>query len=468
VPGILEASVYVPRYRLPARLVGESWRRPAKDGTRAVANHDEDSFTMAATAAERCLRVAEREASAVFFASTSSPYREKMIAPMIAAVADQPDSAATSDFSGSLRSGLAAVAAATDAVGVGRFDTVLVAAADQRLAAPGAELDHMLGDGAAAVLVGPDEDAVATIDVHATKSDDLLHLWRRDTDRFIAAADARFARQEGYLKNLVPVVREALERAGLEAGDLRHVVIDGPDAASIRAAAKQLGMVPEQAIEPQLESIGHTGAAHSLLLLAHALDRANPGDRILLTAYGDGADAVVLTATDRVATRPASAGFDDALELDSYQRYLVFRGLVVGQEENELPFSSISLLRRTAKQDVRFYGARCLECGRVQYPIPRICQGCRAEGKLEEVKLSRRGTVFTLTEEHYFPTADPPLVVAVVDLEGGGRIVLQGTDGAGGDVEIGSPVELVYRRHHEGQGFHNYYWKCRPAREGSA
>jgi hypothetical protein len=44
--------------------------------------------------------------------------------------------------------------------------------------------------------------------------------------------------------------------------------------------------------------------------------------------------------------------------------------------------------------------------------------------------------------------------------------VLQGTDGAGSDLDIGDEVELVYRRHHEAQGFHNYYWKCRSEKGG--
>jgi hydroxymethylglutaryl-CoA synthase len=261
----------------------------------------------------------------------------------------------------------------------------------------------------------------------------------------------------------VPAVRDALDSVGVAAAEIPHVVLDGPDAASLRAAAKELGLRPEQAVGPHLDDVGHTGAAHPLLLLSEALERAQPGERILLTAYGDGVDVALLTATERIgewrALRPLAGQIAGGEALDSYQRYLAFRGLVPGQEESERPFSSISLLRRTARQDTRFYGARCLECGRVQYPIPRICPGCRTEGRLEEVKLARRGAVFTFTREHYFPTPDPPLGVAVVDLEGGGRVVLQATDGA---PEIGDQVELVYRRYHEGQGFHNYYWKARP------
>ncbi|HKP17333.1 MAG TPA: OB-fold domain-containing protein [Gaiellaceae bacterium] len=469
--GILDAAACVPRHRLPAELVGASWRRTARVGSRAVANADEDSFTLAATAADWLLTASGLEVDAVYFASTTAPYREKLISPMIAAVADQPASVATADFSGSLRAGLSALAGAADAVASGRLRSVAVAAADCRTARPGAELDYVLGDAGAAVVVGRDEEAIATIDAHVTRSDDFLHVWRRDGDRFVTSGDARFARVEGYLKNIVPVVQAALERAGISARDVQHAIVDGPDASSIAAAAKALELSRESAVDPLLGSIGHGGAAHSLLLLTGVLDRAQPGERILVTGYGDGADALVLTATDRLASRKPARPLDEqvqaGIELDSYQRYLVFRGLVAGQEESERPFSSISLLRRTAKQDVRLYGGRCRNCGRVQYPIPRICRNCRSDLGFDEVKLERRGTVFTLTEEHYFPSPDPPVVVAVLDLEGGGRLVLQGTDGAARDVEIGSSVELVYRRHHEGGGFHNYYWKYRTVNGGS-
>jgi hydroxymethylglutaryl-CoA synthase len=469
--GILDVAAYLPRYRLPAQLVAQSFRKQGGRGTRAVGNHDEDSLTMAATAADWCLR-GDGRVDGVFFASTSAPYREKLISPVVAAVADQAADAATADFSGSLRAGMTALAAAADAVRAGRLGRVLVAAADQRVPQPGAELEHPFGAGAVAVVVGPPEGAVATLDAYSTRNDDLLHFWRREQDRFVSSGDARHARQEQYLPNVVPAVRAALEAARVAASDVKHVVLDAPDGGSLGAAAKALGLAEEQVVEPLFGSVGHTGAAHALLLLQRALERAAPGDRVLVSAYGDGVDVALLTATDRVREwRPRRSVAElaaEAIEIDSYQRYLAFRGVLAeGQDESERPFSSISLLRRSAKQDTRFYGARCLSCGRILYPIPRLCPGCRGQ-RLEDVKLTRRGTVFTLTREHYFPTPDPPLFVAVVDLDGGGRVVLQGTDtgGDGAAIDIGTRVEFVYRRYHEGQRFHNYYWKCR-AEEGA-
>jgi hydroxymethylglutaryl-CoA synthase len=51
-----------------------------------------------------------------------------------------------------------------------------------------------------------------------------------------------------------------------------------------------------------------------------------------------------------------------------------------------------------------------------------------------------------------------------VDLDGGGRVLLEMTDGDPSTVRIGVPVELTFRRIHDGAGFANYYWKARPPR----
>jgi uncharacterized OB-fold protein len=52
--------------------------------------------------------------------------------------------------------------------------------------------------------------------------------------------------------------------------------------------------------------------------------------------------------------------------------------------------------------------------------------------------------------------------MAVADMEGGGRFYGQVTDCDPARVKIGTPVELTFRRFHQGGGFYNYFWKLRP------
>jgi uncharacterized OB-fold protein len=54
--------------------------------------------------------------------------------------------------------------------------------------------------------------------------------------------------------------------------------------------------------------------------------------------------------------------------------------------------------------------------------------------------------------------------MAVVDLDGGGRVYLQVTDAAADAVQVGTRVALSYRRLHAGGGTYNYYWKARAVR----
>jgi len=60
------------------------------------------------------------------------------------------------------------------------------------------------------------------------------------------------------------------------------------------------------------------------------------------------------------------------------------------------------------------------------------------------------------------PSPDPPVAMISAALDGGGRLYAQGTDVDPTSVEIGMKMEMVFRRLHEGGGFHNYFWKLRP------
>jgi 3-hydroxy-3-methylglutaryl CoA synthase len=152
--GITSYGAYVPPTRLPFAVIGG---RPAREGgpEKAVAWNDEDSVTMAVAAALNCLRGIDRSGvDGVLFASTTSPFREKQTAALVAKALDLRRDVQTADYSGSLRAGTSALRGAVDAVVAGSARSVLVIASDCRLAAPGSALEANFGDGAAAFLVG--------------------------------------------------------------------------------------------------------------------------------------------------------------------------------------------------------------------------------------------------------------------------------------------------------------------------
>ena len=78
-----------------------------------------------------------------------------------------------------------------------------------------------------------------------------------------------------------------------------------------------------------------------------------------------------------------------------------------------------------------------------------------------------RGTVTTFTIDRLSYTPSPPMVFAVVDFDGGGRLPVELTDVDAAAVQIGDRVELTFRRLSTADGVHNYFWKARPVREGT-
>jgi hypothetical protein len=91
--------------------------------------------------------------------------------------------------------------------------------------------------------------------------------------------------------------------------------------------------------------------------------------------------------------------------LPSYGRYARFRKLV-RKETAASDLSSAVVLFRDRKELLPLYGGKCPKCGTVQFPKHRVCIECAHPGGLEEVKLARRGKLFTFTNDYLFDSPD--------------------------------------------------------------
>ena len=462
--GIAGAAAYIPRYRLPREIIAKEWGQPSAGGERAVANHDEDSLTLAMNAALQFGAEAER-VDAVYFASTTAPYVEKQSAATIAAVLDLPRTARTLDFTDTLRAGTSALLAALDAIASGSTSRVLVVAGDVRMGEPDSSSEQQYGDAGAAVLVTKDGGAAEVVATFSV-SDEFHGSWRTREQEFPHAFPApAFEAKFGYARVVGEAVKGVLQKAKVAPGDLAVVVLPTPSPRAPQGIAKALGLDPKKQLQDGFWStIGDTGATQPLLMLAAALERAKPGELVLVAGYGDGADALILRAQGRGAT--VAAGIAKQIEvkrtLASYGRYARFRGLVK-KETTSQELSSAPVLFRDRQELLPLHGGKCPKCSTVQFPKHRICIECGHTDGLDDVKLARRGTLFTFTNDFLFESPDPPVTHAVIDLDGGGRLYCQLTDCDADSVEIDMPLELTFRKIHEGGGFPNYFWKARPA-----
>jgi len=451
--------------------MARTWSGPALAGERAVANEDEDSITMATEAAFDCTRgIDSAEVDGLFFASTTSPYKEKQCSTLIATVLDLAAEIRTADFAHSLRAGTTALRAAMDAVGAGSARNVVVTAADCRLGFPYSTQEQALGDRAASLLISDSDVAVEIEDCYSI-SDEITDVWRTDEDNFVREWEERWVIMHGYSKNVERAAKAIMKKNKLSAKDFARAVLYGPDPRSHGALVRRLGFEESQVQDTLFATVGNTGAPMALMMLVAALEESKPGDRILLASYGDGADAFILRATENIEKLRDRRGIKWHLAskamLPSYGKYLSFRHLV------ELPpqaglreVGSATVMWRTKKWVLSCHASKCNRCQMVTYPVQRVCYGCQSKDDYQEVNLSReRGALFTYSLDNLAAGGiNPPIIQSVVSFENGARFYCMMTDCDPDQVKVEMPLEMTLRRLHEGADFHNYFWKCRPLR----
>jgi 3-hydroxy-3-methylglutaryl CoA synthase len=472
--GVISYGAYIPYHRISREEFHRAWGGFAMPGERAVANFDEDSISMAVEAARDCLIGMDYvKIDALFLASTTLPYKEKLGSAIVAAALDLPAEVRTADFAGSLRVGTTALGCALDAIRAGSAKRVLVAVADTRMGAPSGQFEQALGDGAAALLLG-DDDLIAEISNGYHVSDEFSGVWRADGDAFVRSWEDRMVLEEGYSEVLPAAISALMKKCKREPKDFSKAVYDAPtDVRRHARVAAGLGFDPSQVQDPMFMTVGNTGSALALMMLVAALEEASAGDRILLASYGNGADAFEMKVTDGIGKLGERRGIRKNLEskrmVRNYETYLRWRDLLTLEPARrpERPPMSISELWRERRQLLAFYGQRCTNCGTPQYEVRpgRICVVCQAKDQFEPYRFAdKKAKVFTFTQDMLQSSNDPPNTAVVVDFDGGGRGMFDLTDRDPEEVEVDMPVEMTFRKLYFNRGVHNYFWKARPVR----
>jgi len=470
LPGISAYGAYVPRYRLGAETDG--WDSA---GQRSVANFDEDSVSMAVAAAIDCLNGREREEiDGLLFATTTPPYAEKQCASIIATALDLRRDIFTADITDVLRAGTTALKSALDSVAAGSAKNVLMVASDNRQGPPKSEAEKNSGDGAVAFIIS--EDAVIAEQAGSyTITENMMDTWRSAGDQFVRSWEDRFAIEEGLERIIGEAISGFMEKEGVSVKDVTKLALYSPDARRHGQLARHLGFQPEQVQDPLFGRMGNTGAAFPLMLLAGALEDGSPDQLLLTAAYGDGSDVLGFRTTSKIGERGQGLGVSGFLDsgqvLDSYETYAKWRNVWLTDSSSRRPdpqSPSVTALWRESDQNIKFHGGVCNQCGYVQYPPQRVCVECQSRDDSTPIRLSDKlGTVFTYSLDYLAGTVDTPLAVVVVDYEPGGRVLCMMTDREVGEVQIGMPVQMSFRKLRVVNGIHNYYWKAVPLRRAA-
>ncbi len=465
--GIVSYGAYVPLHRLGKETRG--WMAPTE---KAVASWDEDSLTMAVEAAVDAIGDGDRSAvDGVYFASTTSPYREKLVATTLGLAADLRTDILTADITDTLRCGTAAVRMAADTVKAGTAKRVLVSVSDRRLGTPG--LDQDFADGAAAFVIG-DKDVAAELIGSYTVSNELLDVWRAEGAVRTRTWEDRFVFEEGFQKVVPEAIASFLKKAGLNISDLAKVVYYAPDARRHREMIARLKLQPAQVQDPMFDKVGNTGSAFALQGLVAALENAKPGDKILCVSYGDGADILLFQATDKIGQVKPKWGIKKGLAakmmvpgMDVYNANL---GIAAAGTERG-GGAAASEIARERDYIYRMHGVKCKNCGTIQFPPQRVCTNCHQKDNFDSIRMSdKRAKIFLFVIKPDVPAYQRPGIDTMVDFVGGGRAIFGMADIANqakweSKDLIDKEVEMVFRRLGGGGQIHNYFWRCRPPRE---
>lgn len=475
--GITGFGGYIPRLRLERSAIAAAhqWMAPAlaslAKGQRSFCSWDEDSITMGVEAARDALGTGPRNAmQRTYFASTSMSFADLQNAAMLANVLDLPAAVRTLDIGQSQRAATSGLLAAlSDTSGPALF-----VASDRPRGKPASTQEMGSGAGAAAFTLGS-ENVVAELIGAASHCALFVDHFRSADSRYDYHWEERWIRDEGYLKLVPPAIRAALDDAGVAAADIRHFILPSSLKGMASTVAKQVGIAAQAESDALLEHCGHTGAAHGLLMLSHALEKAQPGEHVLLVGFGQGCDALVFKVTEAISRfkprRGVSGALADALHTNAYLRMLSYEDAIDlewGMRAEKPVKTALTEQYRSNAQIARFQGGKCACCGTLQFPQLPFCvlPGCNAPStQFEQVSLvDAKAQVMTFTADWLSYHPAPPLHVGFVQFDNGARLMMEIADVGPAGLAVGEPLNMVFRVKDidRVRGYPRYFWKATP------
>jgi hydroxymethylglutaryl-CoA synthase len=457
-------GTYAPLFRLEREAASKALKFSGLGsrgaGRRAVAGWDEDPLTLAVEAA----RSIEGRPDTVVFGSTSGPFLERLHATLLVDALSLPSESRARDVSGSRRCAVSALLDALLASG-----SALVAAGERRPGRAGSPAHLSQGDGGAAALVA--DDGAARLLGWASLSHDLVDVYASREHPEPYAYEERFVRETSVAQVLAPTIRRALAEAGVAPSDIRHAAVHEPVAGLWKDIARATGLsAPNHGAEVALK-LGDLGAAHALFAFALATARAKVGERILLSGFGSGCDALVFEMTRSMpGAGTAEESLRRGLASSDYLRFLTINGALEldwGAPSEFEQKAQATALERYGRDMIGFVGGRDA-AGNVQFPKSRIPVRPDAEGPepMQDMRLADElARIVSVTADRLNFTLDPPFWFGLAQFDNGARVMMEFTDADSRGFSVGDRVRMRLRikSHDSSRGFRTYFWKAAPA-----
>ena len=444
---IKEYAIALPHFRISDKVLSPHGGK----GQHAICYTDEDIITLAFQACENI----ESDIDAILFSTTSPVFKDRYHSSYLADLLGLKEGILAMDLGITNRAGTDAIVLADRLLKSGSNENILIVAANVHYPAIGNEIRSAFGHGAVAMVLS-NNDGIAKITKARTFSSAMSEefIYKGEKTQY----DSRFARTKGFKNNLDLV----LKSEKINSKSINKIYLNSPYAKIGFGQLKKAGFDLESQLGTnEVGKIsGHTGSAHGLMTLINSIEKNK--DTSLLLDYHNGTNLIEVESKGSNQSSFSSK----AAEITHYQDYLTLRkqGKFTGRGYKSVEmFSSEMISERDKEMLLRLKGNKCESCDTIYYIKALRCNACKSN-KLSQVQLSKRGTVYSVTSEYYFPNSFTPTNMVVIDLDGGGRLTVQQTDdmypSESNLIKIGDKVKLVFRKMMENDKKPNYFWKC--------
>lgn len=461
-------TTYIKKYgvALPGFRISDKTLHPGigRKGQHTVCYTDEDIITLAYQAVTNLNLETQNskpetrnsKIDAVLFATTTPVFKNRYHASYIADLLGLKQGILAFDLGTSYRAGSDALLLADKLLKSNDYKNILVVAAEVYYPEIGKETRVAFGHAAVAMVI-TSKSGIA--EIKNTKSYSSALAEEFNYKGATIQYDTRFARAKGFKMNIATVLKES----NIDPSSVDKLILHSPYAKIAFGQLKKAGFDLEKQLmkDTVAAEIGNTGSCHSLLLLIKAIE--NRQGKTVLFDYLNGTNVITIT-NDQLSNDQLSN--DQFTNIETYQDYLQLRkqGKFTGKAYQSIDIFSSEMISEREKDGLIYLkGYECANCGTVYYMNAARCNSCH-HSEFKQKQLEKTGTVYTLTNEYYFPNSFAPTNMVVIDLDGGGRITVQQTDDMfpteANTIKIGDKVELVLRKMMENDKKPNYFWKC--------
>jgi len=400
---------------------------------KAVAGISEDSITLGTEASENaiaraCIRA--DKIGSVYVGSESKPYAVGQIARHVASFVGVGGNVFTADMEGACNAGMQAVSSVESDILGEKIKYGLAVGTDIAQADSGDPLEYACGAGAAAFVLGPEDDKnVATIEAIAPYSSLTLDFWRRDN--IPVPSHLGQTTVEAYVRHTIMAINELLKKnPDMQLKDFDYITFHQPSGymplktckiitgesnkpflledlisdSDVRGRMKLTPEDVENKVKPYLKVLdtGNTYAASTMIAISSILDSsvngiAEPGQKILAVSYGSGAYsyATVLKICEGLRSKVKLAP-----TVDEYVARKNIIGLETYGDHLKKRFSSMKerlifprIVGEIEALEGELFQSQCDSCKKIYYPPRDKCLNPNCKGRVEKRKYPRVATL---------------------------------------------------------------------------